>query len=311
MERLIYADNAATTRLSPEVLECMMPYLTEQYGNPSSLYAFGSEAHAAVDRARGQVAAALGADAGEIYFTSGGSEADNWAIKGVMNRLRQKGKTHIISSAFEHHAVLHTLEFLEKQGFEVTLLDVHSDGLVRPEELAAAIKEETGLVTIMYANNEIGTIQPMEELGRICHERGVLLPHRRGAGGRQCAYRCQGAEYRHALPLRPQIPRAEGDWRFVYAQGNPGRQPHSRRRTGARPPRRNREHARYCRIGRGDYPRRRHHRRACRKAYRHPRPCDRPVGCRFRAAGSMAIPKSVCQATSASALKGWRGNPFC
>lgn len=175
MERLIYADNAATTRLSPEVLECMMPYLTEQYGNPSSLYAFGSEAHAAVDRARGQVAAALGADAGEIYFTSGGSEADNWAIKGVMNRLRQKGKTHIISSAFEHHAVLHTLEFLEKQGFEVTLLDVHSDGLVRPEELAAAIKEETGLVTIMYANNEIGTIQPVEELGRICHERGVLF----------------------------------------------------------------------------------------------------------------------------------------
>lgn len=173
MERLIYADNAATTRLSPEVLECMMPYLTEQYGNPSSLYAFGSEAHAAVDRARGQVAAALGADAGEIYFTSGGSEADNWAIKGVMNRLRQKGKTHIISSAFEHHAVLHTLEKLKKRGFEVELLDVHSYGNITPEQVVAAIREDTCLVTTMYANNEIGSILPIAAIGAICHEKGV------------------------------------------------------------------------------------------------------------------------------------------
>ncbi len=175
MKRFIYADNAATTSLSPAVLQEMMPYLTTEYGNASSLYAFGGRAKAAVTKAREKVAAAIGAFSNEIYFTAGGSEADNWAIKGVADRLAKKGKKHIISSAFEHHAVLHCLEKLEKEGFEITLLPVHEDGLVRPEELRAALREDTALVTIMYANNEIGTIQPIDEIGAICKEYGVLF----------------------------------------------------------------------------------------------------------------------------------------
>ena len=175
MQKFVYADNAATTKISPPVLEAMQPYLAEQYGNPSSLYALGSRAKKAVETARADIAHALGAEANEIYFTSGGSEADNWAIKGIAARWGAKGKKHIISSAFEHHAVLHTLQALEKQGFEITLLPVHEDGLVRPEEVAAAIREDTALVTIMYANNEIGTIQPIPEIAQICHQKGVLL----------------------------------------------------------------------------------------------------------------------------------------
>jgi cysteine desulfurase len=138
------------------------------------LYSFSHQAKQAVEEARAQVATALGANTNEIYFTSGGSEADNWAIKGTMEALSKKGKKHIISSAFEHHAVLHTLKALEKQGFEVTLLPVHEDGLVRVEELKDAIREDTGLVTIMFANNEIGTIQPIKEIAAICKEKGVL-----------------------------------------------------------------------------------------------------------------------------------------
>lgn len=175
MERLIYADNSATTKMSKTALESMMPYLTEEYGNASSLYNIGSRAKEAVEKAREQVAKALGAQSSEIYFTSGGSEADNWAIKGAAHAMKRKGKNHIISSAFEHHAVLHTLEALEKEGFEVTLLDVHSDGLVRVDELEAAIQEDTGLVTIMYANNEIGTIQPIPEIAKVCHEHKILF----------------------------------------------------------------------------------------------------------------------------------------
>lgn len=173
--KFVYADNAATTKLSPKVLEKMMPYLTEEYGNPSSLYNFGSQAKAAVEKARGQVAAAIGALDNEIYFTSGGSEADNWAIKGAAHAMKKKGKNHIISSAFEHHAVLHTLDALKKEGFEITLLDVHEDGLVRVDELKSAIKDTTALVTIMYANNEIGTVQPIAEIGAVCREKGVLF----------------------------------------------------------------------------------------------------------------------------------------
>lgn len=173
MKKMIYADNAATTRLLPAVLDKMMPYLTHQYANPSSLYSFSHDAKEAVETAREQVATALGAKTNEIYFTSGGSESDNWAIKGMALTMKKKGKNHIISSAFEHHAVLHTLKALEKQGFEVTLLPVHEDGLVRPEELADAIREDTGLVTIMYANNEIGTIQPIKELAAICNEKKI------------------------------------------------------------------------------------------------------------------------------------------
>jgi len=175
MKKFIYADNAATTSLAPDVLEQMMPYLTQEYGNPSSLYSFAAKAKDAVEKAREQVASAIGATSREIYFTAGGSESDNWAIKGVAVALKKKGKTHIISSKFEHHAVLHALDALKRDGFTVTLLDVHSDGLVRVDELEAAIKDETGLVTIMYANNEIGTIQPIEEIGKLCRQKGILF----------------------------------------------------------------------------------------------------------------------------------------
>ena len=171
----IYADNAATTALSPEVLQDMMPYLTTVYGNPSSMYSIGSEAQKAVELARVDVAEAINALPREIFFTSGGSESDNWAIKGVARALKAKGKNHIITSAFEHHAVLHICDALKREDFEITLLDVHSDGLVRPEELEAAIKDTTALVSIMYANNEIGTIQPIEELGAVCRRHGVLF----------------------------------------------------------------------------------------------------------------------------------------
>lgn len=172
----IYADNAATTALSPKVLEAMTPYLTEIYGNPSSLYRIGAVAKDAVEESRETVARLIGAkDAAEIYFTSGGSEADNWAIKGVCRMLKAKGKNHIITSKFEHHAVLHVCESLAKEGFEVTYLDVYEDGIVRPEDVKQAIRPETALVTIMYANNEIGTVQPIGEIGRICREAGVLF----------------------------------------------------------------------------------------------------------------------------------------
>ena len=173
--RKIYADNAATTKLSPKVLEQMMPYLTEYYGNPSSLYSVGAQAKRAVETARQDIAQCLNALPNEIYFTSGGSESDNWAIKGAARALAKKGKKHIVTSAFEHHAVLHTCAALEQEGFEVTYLDVHSDGLVRPEELEAALREDTALVTIMYANNEIGTIQPVPEIGAIRKKHGVLF----------------------------------------------------------------------------------------------------------------------------------------
>lgn len=175
MERMIYADNAATTKIAPKVLEAMMPYLTEEYGNASSLYAHGSRAKDGVEKAREQVANAIGALPREIYFTAGGSEADNWAIKGVAKAMAKKGKKHIISTKFEHHAVLHTLKALEKEGFEVTLLDVHENGVVRVDELADAIREDTALVSIMYANNEIGTIQPITEIGELCKEKKVLF----------------------------------------------------------------------------------------------------------------------------------------
>ena len=171
----IYLDNAATTRVSDAALDAMLPYFRQQYGNPSSLYAFGQEAKEALERARATVAGVLNCEPREIIFTSGGSEADNQAIRSAAAIGARAGKRHIISTAFEHHAVLHTLSKLEKEGFEVTLLDVHGDGLVRVEELAAAIRPDTCLVTVMYANNEIGTIQPIADIGRVCRERGVLF----------------------------------------------------------------------------------------------------------------------------------------
>ena len=171
----IYADNAATTKMSRAAIDAMLPCMEEDFGNPSSLYSIGQRAKELLEQARADVAAVIGAEPREILFTSGGSEADNQAIRSAAELGRKTGKTHIISTAFEHHAVLHTLKKLEKEGYEVTLLDVHEDGLVRPEELEAAIREDTCLVTVMFANNEIGTVQPIREIGAICRARGVLF----------------------------------------------------------------------------------------------------------------------------------------
>ena len=171
----VYADNAATTKLSKTALDAMMPYLTDIYGNASSLYKIGQEAHHGVQHARETVAKVLNADPSEVFFTSGGSEADNWAIKGVAEMMAKKGKKHIITSAFEHHAVLHTVQKLEKYGFEVTYLPVYENGIVHVEDVKNAIRDDTALVTIMYANNEIGTIQPIAEIGAVCREKGVLF----------------------------------------------------------------------------------------------------------------------------------------
>lgn len=173
--RFVYADNSATTPMTEHVIESMLPYMKEHFGNPSSLYGIGQTAHRAITKARSQVAAALGADEREIFFTSGGSEADNWAIKGAAMLGAKKGKKHLITSKIEHHAVLHTMAALEKQGFTVTYLDVYDNGIVRLEDVEKAITDDTCLVTIMYANNEIGTIQPIAEIGKLCHEKGVLF----------------------------------------------------------------------------------------------------------------------------------------
>ncbi|MBC5788523.1 cysteine desulfurase NifS [Clostridium facile] len=173
MNRFVYVDNSATTQVSDSVFQAMLPWLKDNYGNPSSIYSIAHEAKFAIDKAREQVANALGADPMEIYFTSCGSESDNWAIKSAARLGAAKGKKHIITTNFEHHAVLHTCQTLEKQGFEVTYLPVNEEGLVSAQQVADAIREDTILVTIMYANNEIGTIQPIEEIGKVCHEKGV------------------------------------------------------------------------------------------------------------------------------------------
>ncbi|MCD8125543.1 MAG: cysteine desulfurase NifS [Lachnospiraceae bacterium] len=171
---MIYLDNAATTRVLPEVYDAMKPYFCENYGNPSSVYQFAGESLQAVDQAREQIASLLGAEAREIYFTAGGSESDNWALKAVAETNAKKGK-HIITSKIEHHAILHTCEWLEKQGFEVTYLDVDEKGLVSPEAVEAAIRPDTILVSIMTANNEIGTVEPIAEIGAVAHRHGVLF----------------------------------------------------------------------------------------------------------------------------------------
>lgn len=173
MKKIIYMDNAATTSTSRAALDAMIPVLEREYGNPSSLHQLGQQAADLLADARKRVAACIGAQPDEIYFTSGGTESDNWAITQLAQAGAAKGKKHIISTAFEHHAVLHTLKRLEKEGFEVTLLDVHQDGIVRVDELKAAIRPDTCLVTVMYANNEIGTIQPIAEIGAVCREQGI------------------------------------------------------------------------------------------------------------------------------------------
>lgn len=175
MSRLIYLDNAATTKTAPEVVEAMLPYFTEHYGNPSSVYSFAAGNKEVVSRQREILAQALGAQVNEIYFTAGGSEADNWALKAVAEAYEKKGK-HIITTKIEHHAILHTCEYLEKQrGFEVTYLDVDENGVVKLDQLKHAIRPDTILISVMFANNEIGTIQPIREIGEIAKEHGVLF----------------------------------------------------------------------------------------------------------------------------------------
>lgn len=174
MDRLIYLDNAATTKTAPEVVEAMLPYFTEHYGNPSSVYGFAAENKEAVSKQREIIAGALGAKPNEIYFTAGGTESDNWALKATAEAYESKGR-HIITTKIEHHAILHTGEYLEKKGFDVTYLDVDENGLVDPEEVEKAIRPDTILISVMYANNEIGTIEPIREIGAIAKEHGVLF----------------------------------------------------------------------------------------------------------------------------------------
>ena len=175
MKKFVYADNAATTKISDNVYDAMLPYLKEYYGNPSSIYSIGRDAKKAIELARQKVAKGFGAQPTEIYFTGCGTESDNWAIRSTAYELKAKGKNHIITTNFEHHAVLHTCQQLEKEGFEVTYLPVDEDGYIKSEQVLNAITDKTGLVSIMYANNEIGTIQPISEIGAICREKKVIF----------------------------------------------------------------------------------------------------------------------------------------
>ena len=174
MDRIVYLDNAATTKVRPEVVETMLPFFTENYGNASAIYSVGAKAKEALTNARSKVAELIGANTDEIYFTAGGSEADNWALKATAELLKDKGK-HIITSKIEHHAILHTCEYLEQNGFEVTYLDVDEDGIVSPEAVEKAIRPDTILVSIMFANNEIGTIEPIKEIGEVVHKHGIYF----------------------------------------------------------------------------------------------------------------------------------------
>ena len=174
MKRFVYLDNAATTKTAPDVVEAMLPYFTEHFGNPSSIYSFASGNKEAITQQRDTIAEALGAKSNEIYFTAGGSEADNWALKATAEAYKEKGN-HIITTKIEHHAILHTAEYLEKNGFEVTYLDVDENGVVKLEELEAAIRPTTILISVMFANNEIGTIEPIKEIGEIAKAHGILF----------------------------------------------------------------------------------------------------------------------------------------
>ena len=175
MSKMIYADNAATTQVSQRVLQKMLPWLSQHYGNPSSIYGIGREGRAALEEARAQVAQGLGAEPSEIFFTACGTEADNWALKGIARALRPKGKTHIITTAIEHHAILHTCAALEKEGFSVTYLPVDEYGLVSVSDVERALTPATALVSVMFANNEIGTVEPIPEIGALCRRKGVLF----------------------------------------------------------------------------------------------------------------------------------------
>ena len=174
MKKIIYLDNAATTKVTPEVLDAMLPYFTENYGNASAIYSIGSSNKEVISQARAQIAQVLGAQENEIYFTAGGTESDNWALKATCDAYADKGR-HIITTKIEHHAILHSCEYLEKKGFEVTYLDVDENGVVKMDELRAAIRPDTILISVMFANNEIGTIEPIREIGEIAHENGILF----------------------------------------------------------------------------------------------------------------------------------------
>lgn len=174
MKEFVYLDNAATTKVRPEVVEAMLPYFTEIYGNASAVYDFGQKCKQAIEDARETIGSSIGTRASNMYFTAGGSESDNWALKGVAEAYKDKGK-HIITTKIEHHAILHTCAYLEQQGYEVTYLDVDADGLVSPEDVKKAIRPDTILISVMFANNEIGTIEPIEEIGAIAHEHGILF----------------------------------------------------------------------------------------------------------------------------------------
>ena len=213
----IYADHAATTAMSEAAIDAMTRCMREEYGNPSSLYRIGQRAKEVLEQAREDVAAVIGAEAREVYFTSGGSEADNQAIRSAAIAGKKKGKNHIISTAFEHHAVLHTLEQLKTEGFEVTLLDVHENGVVRPEEVEAAIRPETALVTVMYANNEIGTIQPIREIGAVCKAHQVLFHTDavQAAGPLAIDVKAENIDYLSASAHKFHGPKGTG---FLYAR---------------------------------------------------------------------------------------------
>ena len=213
----IYADHAATTAMSEAAIDAMTRCMREEYGNPSSLYKIGQRAKEILEQAREDIASVINAEPREIFFTSGGSEADNQAIRSAALAGKKNGKNHIISTAFEHHAVLHTLEQLKTEGFEVTLLDVHENGIVRPEEVDAAIRPETCLVTVMYANNEIGTIQPIREIGAICRERRVLFHTDavQAAGPLAIDVKAENIDYLSASAHKFHGPKGTG---FLYAR---------------------------------------------------------------------------------------------
>ncbi|MFQ6803499.1 MAG: cysteine desulfurase family protein [Lachnospiraceae bacterium] len=199
---MIYLDNAATTKCAPEVVEAMLPWFSEYYGNPSSVYELAGKSKEAVDEARRQIAGVIGAKENEIYFTAGGTEADNWAIKAAYEACKEKGN-HIITSKVEHHAVLHTCQWLEKQGARVTYLDVDENGIIRLEDLERAITPETILITIMAANNEIGSVMPYKEIGMIAREHGILFHTDAVQAFGQAAHRCGGVRHRYAECQRP------------------------------------------------------------------------------------------------------------
>ena len=246
----IYMDNAATTRVTQPVLEAMMPYLTTCYGNPSSVYETGREARKAIEKARQQTAAALGAQPGEIYFTSCGTESDNWALRGAAYACRNKGK-HIITSAIEHHAVLHTAQQLEKEGFQVTYLPVDGEGLVDPAELEKAMRPDTTLVSVMMANNEIGTLQPIEELGRIAKARGVLMHTDAVQAIGSVPIDLAALPVDLLSPIGAQVPRAQGRGGAVHPQRRVHRPLYAGRGPGAGPAGRHRKPGVHRGPGRG------------------------------------------------------------